>query len=212
MKLYGYWRSSAAYRVRIALEYKGLAREDVAVDLGKGEQLRRDYLGLNPQGLVPALVDDGLVLGQSLAILEYLEECHPEPPLLPQTVPERARVRQLALVVACEIHPLQNLRTREHLRAELGADEAAVRAWFRYWVVRGLEALESLVAGHPATGRCCHGDTPTLADVCLVPQLYNARRGEIDLAQYPTLARIDEHCRSLEAFARAAPESQSDAG
>lgn len=212
MKLYTYWRSSASYRLRIALEWKGLAREDVAIDLGSGKQLESDYLALNPQGLVPVLVEGERAIGQSLAILEYLEERYPQRPLLPGDPLERARVRQLALVVACEIHPLQNLRVLRHLESGLGQSQEQVLAWFRHWVARGLSALEDLLGSDPRTGRFCHGDAPTLADVCLVPQLYNARRRELDLEPYPTLLRVEGECLKLSAFARAAPESQLDAG
>lgn len=212
MKLWGYWRSSAAYRVRIALELKGLEAERVEVSLARGEQLEPAYKGLNPQGLVPALEEGGRVFAQSLAILEYLEETHPEPPLLPAAPAERARVRQLGLVIACETHPLQNLRARRYLREAHGFDDAAEAAWTLHWIGSGLAELEALVAGHPETGEFCHGDTPGLADLCLVPQLYNARRGRLDLGPYPTLLRIDESCRALDAFARAAPEAQPHAG
>jgi maleylacetoacetate isomerase len=210
MKLYSYFRSSAAYRVRIALAWKGLAPELAAVHLVRGEQQQEAYRRKNPQGLVPALeLDDGTVLTQSLAILEYLEETHPEPPLLPRAPLERARVRSLALVVACEVHPLNNVRVLAYLTATVGASEEQKLAWYRHWVGLGLEALEARVAG--ASGRFCHGDAPTLADVCLMPQLYNARRFGCDLTGVPTLVRIEEECLALPAFDRSRPETQPDA-
>lgn len=205
MKLYTYTRSSASYRLRIALEWKGIAREDVQIDLRSGEQLAPAYRALNPQGLVPALVDGDVVVAQSLAILEYLEERWPDPPLLPVAPVERARVRQLAGVIACDTHPLQNLRVIQHLDTAFGADDAAVRDWFHHWVALGLTAFEALVAVPSGTGRFCHGDAPTLADVFLVPQLFNARRRELDLGPFPTLRRIEAECLALPAFADAAP-------
>jgi maleylacetoacetate isomerase len=212
MQLYTYFRSSAAYRVRIGLSLKGLSAEARFVDLRGGAQLAAEYRALNPQGLVPLLVDDGFVLSQSLAILEYLDEIAPEPPLLPQDPRGRARVRSLAYVVACDIHPLQNLRVQRYLARELGHDEAAVLGWVRRWIGAGLGALEALVAGHPETGRLCHGDSPTLADVCLVPQLANADRyGCWDPGAWPTLARIRDACATLDAFRAAEPSRQPDA-
>jgi len=211
MKLYGYYRSSAAYRVRIALNLKGIAAEQAFVHLRKGEQQSSDYLALNPQGLVPTLVDGDAVVGQSLAICEYLEETHPEPPLLPKDPAGRARVRQLALAVACDIHPVNNLVVLNYLGRELKVDEAVRNAWYHHWVHRGFRAIEALLAGSPATGRCCHGDAPTLADICLVPQVFNARRLAVDLGAYPTIRRIDAHCQTLDAFAGAAPGAQADA-
>ncbi len=211
MKLYGYWRSSASYRLRIALNLKGIKREEVEINLLDGEHRGPEYLAVNPQGLVPAIEEGGRIFGQSLAILEYLEETHPDPPLLPSEPVERARVRQLALLIACEIHPLQNSGVRQHLRKAHDFDSNAEDAWVKHWILNGLAALEALVAGHPETGAFCHGDTPTLADICLVPQLYNARRGGCDLAPYPSLVRIDEKCLGLDAFARAAPEQQAHA-
>ena len=212
MKLFDYWRSSAAYRVRIALNLKGLAPERAYVHLRKGAQRDADYLALNPQGLVPTLVtDDRKVLSQSLAIIEYLDETHPSPPLLPGTAAERARVRSLALAIACDIHPIDNLRVLRYLVQTLGVEEAQKDAWYKYWIDVGLEALEAAVAKDPATGRFCHGDAPTLADVCLVPQLANARRVAMDLSPYPTLTRIETACRALPAFAAAEPSRQPDA-
>ncbi len=211
MKLYNYFRSSAAYRVRIALNLKGLAFEYVAVHLTKGEQRAEAYLALNAQALVPALVDDGATLTQSLAIVEYLDERHPDPPLLPAAPAERARVRAIALAIACDIHPLNNLRVLQYLTRVLNVGEEPKNAWYRHWIDLGLAALEAQVANDPATGAFCHGDTPTLADVCLVPQLANARRYAIPLEPYPTLLRIDGRCRALSAFADAAPERQPDA-
>lgn len=205
MKLYHYARSSASYRVRIALEWKGIEREDVQIDLRSGEQLAPAYCALNPQGLVPALLDGELIVAQSFAILEYLEERWPDPPLLPEGPAARARVRQLAGLIACDTHPLQNLRVLQHLGVAFGADDAAVRDWFHHWVEKGLTAFEALVAQGADTGRFCHGDAPTLADLFLVPQLFNARRRELDLTPFPTLQRIEAECLALPAFARAAP-------
>ena len=212
MKLYDYFRSSAAYRVRIALNLKGLAPERMFVHLRKGAQRTDDYLALNPQGLVPALVTDaGDVLTQSLAIIEWLDDRQPEPPLLPADADGRARVRSIALAIACDIHPLNNLRVLQYLTGTLGVSEAQKDGWYRYWCDTGLEALETELARDPRTGRFCHGDAPTLADVCLVPQLANARRFNVDVAAYPTLTRIEAACGELAAFAAAAPARQPDA-
>ncbi len=212
MKLYDYFRSSAAYRVRIALELKGLAAQREYVHLRKGAQRADDYLALNAQGLVPALVlDDGTLLTQSLAIIEYLDETYPQPPLLPREPAARARVRAIAQSIACDIHPLDNLRVLLYLKNTLGVADAQKDAWYRYWVDVGFEALERQLARDPATGTYCHGETPTLADLCLVPQMANARRMAVDAAPYPTLVRIDESARALPAFAAAAPEKQADA-
>ena len=211
MKLYDYFRSSAAYRVRIALNLKGLAPEREFVHLRKGAQRGDDYLAVNPQGLVPALVtDDGTVLTQSLAIVEYLDETVPSPPLLPRDPLERARVRSLAQAIACDIHPIDNLRVLRYLLNTVGVEEAQKDAWYKYWIDVGLEALEIAVSRDARTGRFCHGDTPTLADVCLVPQLANARRVDMDLSPYPTLTRIDAECNKVKAFADAAPPHQPD--
>ena len=212
MKLYDYFRSSAAYRVRIALNVKGLAPERVFVHLRKGAQRAGDYLALNPQGLVPALVTDGGdVLTQSLAILEWLDETYPQPPLLPADAAGRARARAIALAVACDIHPLDNLRVLNYLTGTLGVTDAQKNGWYSYWIDVGLEALETRLAREGATGRFCHGDAPTIADVCLVPQLANARRVAFDLTPYPTLLRIEAACNALPAFAAAAPAKQPDA-
>ena len=213
LKLYGYYRSSAAYRVRIVLNLKGLAYEQVFVHLrrGGGEQFRPDYVKLNPQALVPTLDDDGVVLTQSLAIINYLEETRPEPRLVPADPAARARVRALALAVACDIHPLNNLRVLQYLKDELDIDEDARNRWYRHWVELGLGAMEQMVAGHPATGRFCHGDFPGIADACLVPQLANARRFGCDVGVCPTLVTIEGACAELPAFRAAAPENQPDA-
>jgi len=213
MRLYGYFRSSAAYRVRIALNLKGLAHETVAVHLLRdgGEQHQPAYRALNPQGLVPSLATDGAVLTQSLAIIEYLEEIRPEPRLLPGTPLDRARIRALALAVAADLHPLNNLRVLAYLRDALGQTEEGVGRWYRHWIAIGLTALEAMVAGDRRTGAFCHGDQPTLADICLVPQLANARRFAADLGAYPTLVAIDARCRVVPAFQAAAPEAQPDA-
>jgi len=213
LRLYTYWRSSAAYRVRIALNLKKLRHELVPVHLtrGGGEQHRPEYLEMNPQGLVPTLTDGERVLRQSLAILEYLDEVYPEPPLLPATPRDRARVRGIANLVACDIHPINNLRVLQFLEKEMGQGDNARKNWYHYWLEHGFGALETLLADHPSTGIFCEGDEPTIADICLVPQVYNARRFEVDISLYPTIARIEEACLSVPAFADAAPENQPDA-
>ena len=212
MKLYDYFRSSAAFRVRIALNLKGLAPERVFVHLRKGDQRADEYLALNPQGLVPTLVaDDGTVLTQSLAIMEWLDETHPEPPLLPADPAGRARVRSIAMAIACDIHPLDNTRVLSYLTGTLGASDEQRNGWYKYWIDVGFEALETRLARDGATGRFCQGDRPTLADVCLVPQLANARRVAFDFAPYPTLIRIEAACLALPAFANAVPAKQPDA-
>lgn len=212
MKLYDYFRSSAAYRVRIALNLKGLAWESVPVHLLRhgGEQHGAAYRALNPQELVPALEDAGHILTQSLAIIEYLDETHPEPPLLPADPAGRARVRALALQIACDIHPLNNLRVLQVLERDFGLDEAATRRWGRHWIAAGFDALEASLSTPPA-GRFCHGDVPGLADICLVPQLFSARRFECDLAPYPRIRAIETECLALAPFAGAHPARQPEA-
>ncbi|MDT8439791.1 MAG: maleylacetoacetate isomerase [Wenzhouxiangellaceae bacterium] len=211
--LYGYWRSSASYRVRMALELKGIEWRNEVVHLVRdgGQQHRPDYLALNPQGQVPTLAHEGRVLTQSPAILEYLDERFPEPPLLPDDLAGRARVRQLVAIIACDTHPLNNQRVLKYLVGELGADEAAKNTWYRHWVARGLDAFERLLATSDATGRYCHGDQPTLADCCLLPQVYNARRFECDESGWPEIRRICRHLLDLPAVQRAVPENQPDA-
>ena len=213
MKLYTYFRSSAAYRVRIALNLKGIACEAVPVHLARagGEQHQPDYRAVNPAGLVPVLEDDGQVLTQSMAIIEYLDETHPQPPLLPGSPAERARVRAIAQAIACDIHPINNLRVLQYLQRELGANEAQKNAWYRHWVTTGLAAVESMLAGDPRTGAFCHGDMPTLADCCLVPQVFNARRFDCGMDAFPTVLRIAARCEALESFRKAAPANQPDA-
>ncbi|MGH8307248.1 MAG: maleylacetoacetate isomerase [Gammaproteobacteria bacterium] len=213
MELYTYFRSSAAYRVRIALNLKGLEADYRYIHLVKdgGQQHKPEYLAVNPQGLVPALVDNGQVLTQSLAIIEYLEETHPQSPLLPKDALGRARVRALAQVVACDIHPVNNQRILKYLEKAFGADEAARNTWYRHWIIEGFGAMEKLLAGNPATGKFCHGDQPTLADICLVPQVFNAKRFDVDLAPFPVIKRINDLCLTLKAFMDAAPEKQLDA-
>ncbi|MEW6688603.1 MAG: maleylacetoacetate isomerase [Pseudomonadota bacterium] len=211
MRLYTYFRSSAAFRVRIALNLKGLAYEPAFVHLAKGEHRARGYAALNPQALVPALEDEGRLLTQSLAILEYLEETRPQPPLLPADAFGRARVRSLALLVACEIHPLNNLRTLQHLRRALSQSEEQVNAWYRHWIAEGLARFEADLGSAPSGGRFCHGDAPTIADCCLVPQVFNAKRYQCDTAPYPRLMRVFDECMKLDAFERAQPARQPDA-
>ena len=213
MKLYNFFRSSASYRVRIALNWKGIHYEQVPIHLRRsgGEQNTPEYKALNPQGLVPSLEDEGHVLTQSLAIIEYVEERYPEPPLLPHDPADRATVRSMALAIACEVHPLQNLRVLNYLKNELHHTEEEVNTWVRHWITLGLTALEQMVRAVPDRGTFCFGTTPTLADLCLVPQIYNARRFSCDLSGCPALVTIDETCRALPAFVDAAPENQPDA-
>ena len=213
MKLYSYFRSSAAYRVRIALNLKNLPYDYAPVHLLRdgGEQLKPAYRRLNPDAILPTLVDGDNVLTQSLAIIEYLEETHPEPPLLPKSPVDRAYVRSVALQVACEIHPVNNLRVLKYLKHAIGADDATRDEWYRHWVEAGFTTLEEHLAGDSRTGRFCFGDTPTMADACLVPQVFNAQRFKTDMARFPTIQRIHDQALQLDAFARAAPGVQPDA-
>jgi maleylpyruvate isomerase len=218
LKLYTYFRSSAAYRVRIALNLKVLDVDMAPIHLLRtgGEQLQEAYRSINPEGLVPALVDDNdeegsQVLTQSLAIIEYLDEMYPEPPLLPSAPLDRAYVRGIALSIACDIHPLNNLRVLRYLVRELGVSEDAKNAWYRHWCETGLAALEKRISADGRAGKFCLGDTPTMADCCLVPQLANARRVDTDLSRMPTLLRIEENCARLDAFIQAEPARQPDA-
>jgi maleylpyruvate isomerase len=213
MKLYNYFRSSASFRVRIALNLKGLPYEYAAVHLMKngGQQFEPSFRALNPDALIPVLDDDGRTLTQSLAIIEYLEETHPEPPLLPRDVVERAYVRSIALGVACEIHPLNNLRVLRYLVRKLGASDEQKDAWYRHWVEEGLAAIEARLAAERRTGRYALGDSVTLADIVLVPQIFNARRFDCRLDHVPLIMRIVEHCMELPAFDDAQPSRQPDA-
>jgi maleylpyruvate isomerase len=213
MKLYGYYHSSAAFRVRIALNLKGLAYDSAPVHLlrGGGEQLTAEFAALNPQKLVPVLIDAGRPLTQSLAIIEYLDETHPQPPLLPSAPEARARVRGLALAVACDIHPLNNLRVLRYLKRELEIGDDGRDGWTRHWIALGLGAIEKLLDADEATATFCHGEAPTIADICLVPQIFNAKRVDCDLEPYPTVMRVFDACMTLDAFAQARPESQPDA-
>jgi maleylacetoacetate isomerase/maleylpyruvate isomerase len=207
--LHSYWRATAPYRVRIGLGLKGLAYDYAPVHLVKGEQRAPDYVATrNPQGLTPALVADDAVLTQSLAILEWLEETHPEPALLPRAALDRARVRAMALLVACDIHPLNNLRVQQELTA-LGVDDAGRATWTKRWIVDGFTALEPMIAAHGAG--FCFGDTPGLADCCLIPQVYSAERYQVDLAPYPAIRAVAARCAALPAFADAHPDRQPDA-
>ncbi|CAG4891091.1 maleylacetoacetate isomerase [Paraburkholderia saeva] len=213
MKLYSYFRSSASYRVRIALNLKNLPYEYVPVHLVRngGEQLKPEYRRLNPDAIVPTLVDGDDVFTQSLAIIEWLDETHPEPPLLPAAPRDRAYVRSVALQIACEIHPLDNLRVLKYLKHTVAIGEEAKDAWYRHWVESGFATLETHLAGDARTGKLCFGDTPTLADACLIPQVFNAHRFKIDTAPYPVIHRIYEYAMTLDAFQRAAPGVQPDA-
>ncbi|HXP06238.1 MAG TPA: maleylacetoacetate isomerase [Stellaceae bacterium] len=210
MKLYGFFRSSAAFRVRIALNLKGLAYEDAFIHTLRGEQRGGEYLAVNPQGLVPALEADNQTLIQSMAIIEYLDETRPEPPLLPRDPAGRARVRALAEIVACDIHPINNLRVLRYLHGPLGHDQAAIETWYNHWIATGFEAFERLLAADRRTGAFCHGDAPGLADIALVPQAVNSERYKLDLSPYPTIARIYADCMRLEAFSAAHPNNQPD--
>ncbi len=211
IKLYSYWRSSAAYRVRIALNLKGLDYEIIPVNMLKdgGEQHSQEYRALNPQGLVPVLVDNDVTLTQSLAILGYLEEKYPKPALLPKAIAEKALARQVAQTIACDIHPLNNLRVLKYLRGTLGVDDKAKNAWYQHWITQGFAALEAWLSAQ--AGPYCLGAALTIADACLIPQLYNAHRFNVALEKYPTLLGIEKECLKLEAFERARPESQIDA-
>jgi maleylpyruvate isomerase len=210
MKLYGFSRSSAAFRVRVALNLKGIAYEDGFVHLRRGEQRGAEYLAVNPQGLVPALETDGRTLIQSMAIIEYLDEQHPAPPLLPRDPAGRARVRALAEIVACDIHPINNLRVLRYLHGPLGHDQGAIETWYNHWIAAGFEALERLLTADNHTGEFCHGDAPGLADIALVPQAVNSERYRLDLSPYPTIARIYANCMRLDAFSAAHPDNQPD--
>jgi maleylacetoacetate isomerase len=209
MKLYSFFRSSAAYRVRLALSIKGVEHETITLNLPQGEHRAPDFVALNPHRTIPVIDDDGVVLMQSLAIIEYLDARYPEPRLIPQDPLKRARVQAFAQVIACEIHPLNNLRVLRHLRSELGLDEERVSAWVRHWIGESFVSLEALLS--ESAGRYCFGDELTLADVCLVPQMYNARRFGCDLTPFPSIVRVTEALRALPEFARAAPELQPDA-
>jgi maleylacetoacetate isomerase len=211
--LYGYWRSTAAYRVRIALNLKGIKYHHRGVDLVRdgGQQHGQDYRALNPTGLVPTLAIDGQLIGQSLAICEYLEETRPEPRLLPVESADRAWVRSLALDIACDIHPVNNLRVQQYLKREHGLDGEAVLAWMDHWMQLGFAAIEARLAACGSAGNCCFGDQPGLADICLVGQAYNADRFGVDLSVFTRISAIVAHCRALPQFAVAAPEAQSDA-
>ncbi|MCK2087809.1 maleylacetoacetate isomerase [Thauera aromatica] len=211
MKLYNFFRSGSSHRLRIALNLKGIAYEYVPVDLRTEEHLGAAFKAVNPQQLVPALVDGELTLIQSPAVIEWLEERHPTPPLLPANTEDRARVRAMAAIVGCDIHPINNRRILEYLRGPLGADEDAVNAWCATWIRAGFEALEAMLAADRRRGRFCFGDTPGLADVYLVPQVDSARRFKVDLAPYPNIVAIDAACAELDAFRRAAPGAQPDA-
>jgi maleylacetoacetate isomerase len=210
MRLYGYSRSSAAFRVRIALNLKELNYEDALIHLRRGDQRQPPFLEINPQGLVPALETDGHTLIQSLPIIEYLDEIHPEPPFLPPDSAGKARVRALAAIVACDIHPINNLRVLRYLSRPLGHDQAAIETWYNHWIASGFEALEGLLTAAQGTGAFCHGDRPGLADITLVPQVFNAERYRLDMSPYPTITRIFEACMKLDAFAAADPRRQPD--
>jgi maleylacetoacetate isomerase len=213
LRLYTYFRSSAAYRVRIALNLKGLDYTAVPVHLlrGGGEQHAAAFAELSPARLVPVLEDGAVALTQSLAIIEYLEETHPTPPLLPADAASRARVRALALSIACDIHPLNNLRVLRYLKSEFELDDRQREDWSRHWMQQGFGALELMLADSVQTGSFCHGESPSLADCCLVPQIANARRLQWPLDDYPTMMRVHDNCVRLSAFARAAPSAQLDA-
>jgi maleylacetoacetate isomerase len=210
MRLYSYYRSSAAYRVRIALALKGMSYDYVAVNLLRAQQKSGDYLAKNPQGLVPALeTDDGELIAQSVAIMEWLEETGAGPALLPADPLLRARVRSTVDSIACDVHPLNNISVLNHLQNPLGVTPEQVRSWYAQWIYRGYDAIEKTLETH--SGRCCFGDEPSMADACLIPQTYNALRFEVDVSDYPNIQRVWAHCNTLPAFVSAAPENQPDA-
>ncbi len=211
IELHSYFRSSAAFRTRIALKLKGLDHDIEAVNLAQREHRGERFLALNPQGFVPTLIDGANVLIQSLAIIEYLDERYPEPPLLPEDPLDRAYVRAVAQLIACDMHPLNNARVQRYLQEPLGAGEEARQRWYEHWIAAGFESLESLMAASGRVGRFCHGNAPSLADVCLVPQVFNAKRYHCPLEEYPTIMRVFEACMALPAFIEAQPEKQADA-
>jgi len=211
MKLYTYFRSSAAFRVRIALNLKGLAYEPAFVHLPRGEHRAAAYGEVNPQALVPTLEDAGRRITQSLAVIEYLEETHPKPPLLPKDPFGRARVRSLSMLIASEIHPINNLRVLQHLKKALAQNDDGVNAWYRHWIADGLTKFEADLVNGKTAGKFCYGDSPTMADCCLVPQIFNAQRYQCDTAAYPTAMRVFAECMKLDAFDRAQPAKQPDA-
>lgn len=211
MKLYGYYRSSASYRIRIVLNLKNLQHESTAVMLNLGEQHDDAFKAINPMGLIPVLETGGTLLAQSPAIAEFIEEQHPEPRLLPTDPVERTKVREMMHTIGCDIHPLQNLRVLKYLRSEFDQDDAGVERWCQQWMGDGFAAFEQLARSRSANGRYAFGDQITLADVWLIPQVYNARRFNLDLTPFPTIVSIDRHCQALPEFARAHPSRQEDA-
>jgi maleylacetoacetate isomerase len=213
MKLYTFFRSSASFRVRIALNLKNIPYDQAPIHLrrGGGEQLMAAYKAINPQALVPALEDNGSILTQSLAIIEYLEEKYPQPPILPTDPADKALVRSMAMVIACEVHPIQNLRVLNYVKATYNQTDAQVNQWAQHWIDLGLAALEQMIGAQSKRGKFCFGDSPTLADICLIPQLGNARRYGCDLAKYASILEIEKNCTALPAFVNAAPEKQPDA-
>ena len=211
MKLYTFFRSSASFRVRIALNHKGLTYEHAGVSLPKGEHLEAGYKSVNPQGLVPALEDGGRLVTQSLAIIEYLDEVHPGPKLLPVAPLDRAYVRAFAQIITCEIHPLNNLRTRKYIAKTYKQDEEGVNAWYRHWIAEGFQMMEAFLAQEKKNGKYCYRDQVTVADCCLVPQVFNAILYKCELKPYPTVMRIHEACMKLDAFVLAQPSKQPDA-
>lgn len=213
LSLYSYYNSSSAYRVRIALHLKGVAYRLKSVHLLRsgGENWRSEYLRINPQGLVPTLVEDHRTLTQSLAIIEYLDEVYPDPPLLPSPARNRAKVRALSQVIACDIHPLNSLRVRDYLNTHLNATASQQKDWYCHWIFEGFRAIERMLADSTATGAFCFGDVPTLADLCLVPQVYNALRYDCDLSTFACIRGIYANCMAIEAFQKASPENQPDA-
>jgi len=211
LKLYGYYRSSAAFRVRIALELKALDWESIPVNLRLGDQKQQNFQQNNPQGLIPLLESNGQFIAQSLAIIEYLEELHPDPQLLPSGITERAQVRGMAYQIAMEMHPLNNLRVLKYLEKELNLDEDKKTSWYQHWIAEGFCAFEKTLKSYGSAGQFCFGDSPSLADVCLIPQVYNGLRFKCDLSSYPLIQSIWDHCIKLDAFKSAAPENQPDA-